>query len=69
MSRWSKKDPELEAMNEAILQNPGMSARELARLLGVSASTVTRRLPSLEEAGVLLAEDEKGKLWPFGKRR
>lgn len=69
MSRWSKKEPDLEAMNDAVAENPGMSARDLARLLGVSASTITRRLPSLEEAGILLAEDEKGRLWPFGKHK
>jgi len=26
-----------------------------------------RRLPSLEEAGYLYSEDERGGLWPFGR--
>jgi DNA-binding IclR family transcriptional regulator len=69
MSHWTKKESDLEAMNDTIVQNPGISARELARQLGVSASTITRRLPSLEEVGILLAEDDKGKLWPFGKQK
>ena len=40
-------------------------AAQLAAQLGVPTSTVTRRLPSLEEAGILLYEDEQGRLWPY----
>ncbi|MFM7173905.1 MAG: winged helix-turn-helix transcriptional regulator [Caldilinea sp.] len=56
-------------MAEKIEGQPGISASELARQLGVPTSTVTRRLPSLDEAGILLSEDEKGGLWPFKKRK
>ena len=69
MSAWGKKEPQYEDMAAIVTQTPGISARELARQLGVSASTVTRRLPSLEEAGILLTEDNKGGLWPFGKQK
>ena len=69
MAFWRKKEDEFEAMVELIEQQPGISARDLAQQLGVAPSTVTRRLPSIDEAGILLAEDEKGGLWPFGKHR
>lgn len=69
MAFWNKKEPEFEDMAEVIEQQPGISASELARQLGVTTSTVTRRLPSMDEAGILLFEDEKGGLWPFGKRK
>ena len=69
MAFWSKKEPEFEDMAALIEQEPGISASELARRLEVPTSTVTRRLPSLDEAGMLLREDEKGGLWPFGKRK
>ncbi len=69
MAFWSKKEPEFEEMAERIEQQPGISASELARQLGVPTSTITRRLPSLDDAGILVAEDDKGGLWPFGKRK
>jgi Mn-dependent DtxR family transcriptional regulator len=69
MAFWSKKEPEFEEMAELIEEQPGISASEVARQLGVSTSTVTRRLPSMDEAGILLFEDETGGLWPFGKHK
>ena len=69
MAFWSKKEPEFEDMAALIEQEPGISASELARRLEVPTSTVTRRLPSLDEAGVLLAEDDKGGLWPFKQHK
>lgn len=67
MAFWHKKEEDFGDMVELIEQQPGISARELARQLGVSASTITRRLPSMDEAGILLTEDSKGGLWPFSK--
>lgn len=69
MAFWSKKETEFEDMADVIEAQPGISASELARKLGLPTSTVTRRLPSMDEAGILLAEDEKGGLWPFGKQK
>ncbi len=69
MAFWNKKETEFEEMAEAIEAQPGISASELARRLGVPTSTVTRRLPSMDEAGIYLYEDDKGGLWPFGKRK
>jgi len=42
---------------------------QLARLLGVHRSTVQRDLPTLEEQGTLLMEDERGFLRLFRRRR
>ena len=68
MGFWRKKEVEFSDMNEVIQQRPGISINKLARLLGVPASTVMRRLPGMAEAGYLLYEDEKGKLYPFERK-
>jgi len=65
MAFWSTKRDEYAEMDRIIQENPGISPAELARLLGVARSTVQRRLPSLEEAGFLYSEDERGGLYPF----
>lgn len=66
MSFWRRKQAtEYAQMAQLIQAQPGLSAQALAQQLGVSTSTVIRRLPSLEEAGILLYEDEQGRLWPF----
>jgi DNA-binding IclR family transcriptional regulator len=41
----------------------------LARKMGMPRSTVKRDLPALEKAGILLAEDRRGRLALFGRRR
>ena len=69
MAFWHKKGDEREEMDRAIRRNPGIRPAELARQLGVSRSTVQRRLPSMEEAGYLYSEDERGGLWPFRRVR
>ena len=65
MAFWHKKEVDFEEMQALIKQQPGISAAELARLLDVDRSTITRRLPSLGEAGFLLYEDDTGGLYPF----
>ncbi len=68
MAFWRKKEKEFEELDRVIREQPGIRPAELARRLGVSRSTVMRRLPSLEEAGYLYSEDERGGLWPFKRR-
>ena len=68
MAFWLRKKTDFEKMFELIQQHPGVRPAELARLLGVSRSTILRRLPSMEEAGFLLYEDQSGGLWPFSTR-
>jgi DNA-binding IclR family transcriptional regulator len=50
---------------DTIEDNPGKKAGWIARLLGLDRSEVTRALPGMEKRGYLLAEDEKGGLWPY----
>lgn len=69
MAYWRKNDGSFDEMQQLIDQHPGMTATELARLLDVAPSTVQRRLPSMEEAGYLLAEDDRGGLWSFFKKK
>jgi DNA-binding transcriptional ArsR family regulator len=69
MAYWKSKQGEREAINRLIRQNPGISPAEIARRLGVARSTVLRQLPSLEEAGYLYSEDERGGLRYYKRRR
>ncbi len=68
MSFWRKSEPTFHKISEIVAQEPGVKPRKIATILGVYQSTVIRYLPSLEEAGILLSEDEKGGLWLFGFR-
>ncbi len=52
---------------EYVDRHPGSRPAAIAKDLGVSRATVTRTLPALEDAGRLLAEDNRGRLWPFRK--
>ena len=69
MAFWNKKRREFDRMDRIIRAQPGIRPAELARRLDVARSTVTRRLPSMEEAGYLYGEDERGGLWPFRRVR
>jgi predicted transcriptional regulator len=69
MAFWNTKKDDYQTMDKAIQAQPGISAAELARQLRLERSTVTRRLPSLEEAGFLYYEDNRGGLWPFGRKK
>jgi DNA-binding MarR family transcriptional regulator len=68
MAHWHCKEKDFEQMDHIIRQRPGIRPAELAREMNVARSTVTRRLPSLEEAGYLYSEDDRGGLWPFKRR-
>ncbi len=50
---------------EQLLSEEELTATELAALLGVPRSTVQRDLPELEEQGIRLEEDERGRLRLF----
>jgi len=68
MARKSQEG-RLEEIYETVNEHPGEKAGFIARLLGLDRSEVTRSLPALDESGFLLAEDERGGLWPFGKKK
>ena len=69
MAFWHSKRDERELMDQIIQQNPGIRPAQIARLLEIHRATVLRRLPSLEEAGYLYSEDERGGLWPFKRMK
>jgi Mn-dependent DtxR family transcriptional regulator len=69
MAFWRKKEQEFEMVDRMVNEHPGIKPAEIAKQLEVSPSTITRRLPSLEEIGYLYSEDERGGLWPFGRRK
>ena len=58
----------VEMIAQAVQSNPGKRVGFIARKLGLYRSSVTRALPALEEAGILLAEDDHGRLFYVGRR-
>ena len=58
-------DTKLENIYNKVQEHPGKKAGFIARLLGINRSEVTRSLPALEDKKLYIAEDEKGRLWPF----
>lgn len=64
------KRERLEQLAHVIQQHPeGISQSELARQIGVPRCTVKRDLPALEQMGILLAEDERGLLSLFRRKK
>jgi DNA-binding IclR family transcriptional regulator len=59
----------VEMIAQAVQGNPGKRSGYIAQKLGLPRSSVTRALPALEEAGILLAEDDRGRLFYVGRRR
>ena len=51
-----------EQIYRKIEEHPGKRAGFLARLLGLNRSEVTRILPTLQDKGLLVSEDDKGDL-------
>jgi len=54
---------------QAVQNNPGKPAGYIAQKLDLPRSSVTRALPALEKAGILLAEDDHGQLFYVGRRK
>jgi DNA-binding IclR family transcriptional regulator len=59
----------VQMIAQAVQSNPGKRAGYIAQRLGLSRSSVIRSLPALEEAGILLAEDGRGRLFYVGRRK
>ena len=56
----------LREIERLLRQHPeGLRQSEIARRLGLHRSTVMRDLPTLEEMGVLLVEDDRGRIGLF----
>lgn len=69
MAFWSSKKTDYEQTDAVIRTNPGITPAELARRLNKHRSTIGRRLTIMEQAGYLYSEDEKGRLYYFGRRK
>lgn len=67
---FGNKQGKAERLEQEIelLEEEALSAAQIADRLGVPRSTVMRDLPVLEDRGVLLQEDEDGKLSIFRRR-
>ncbi|MEN9934315.1 MAG: hypothetical protein RLZZ387_894 [Chloroflexota bacterium] len=62
---FGSKDAKAERLEQIVtlLERHGaLSQAEIAQQLGVPRSTVMRDLPQLEERGIYLHEDERGKV-------
>jgi hypothetical protein len=64
MGRRSDEE-RLLTIARAIRENPGRKPGWIARRLGIDNKTFMRALPLLEDRGVLLAEDEHGRVSHF----
>lgn len=62
-------DEKLKEIYNKVTEHPGKKPGFIARILGLNRSEVTRALPSLQERGLLVSEDDQGGLWPFNKRQ
>ncbi len=58
----------LDEIARYIEDHPDIKPIEIARGLRLQPSTVMRSLPALEEAGILLTEDDRGRLTLFRKQ-
>lgn len=66
MARKPKKE-HFEKIYQGVENNPGKRPGFIAQILNMPRSQVTRSLPTMQEEGYLLSEDEKGGLWVFKK--
>ncbi len=66
------RKPNVDRMQDvysAVQRYPGEKPGFFARLLGLQRSDVTRILPTLEDRGYYLSEDDRGGLWPFKHKK
>ena len=59
----------LQQVAQIIYEQPGHKSGEYARMMRTHRQTFNRLLVQLEDRGILFSEDDKGRLWPFGKSR
>jgi Mn-dependent DtxR family transcriptional regulator len=64
-----RTDPQrVQDIWQAVRQEPGIRPGRIAQKLDIPRSSVTRALPALDEAGMLLSEDRRGRLWPWKEK-
>lgn len=57
----------LKLIYRYVQQRPGIKPTEIARLLGMHRSAITRALAELDIHQLLVSEDDRGGLWPFNR--
>ena len=63
-----RADPQkVETFYNSVKRHPGKHKGFFARVLDWHRQKVERTLVQAEDEGLLLYEDEKGRLWPFGE--
>ncbi|MBL7200990.1 MAG: hypothetical protein ISS56_12660 [Anaerolineae bacterium] len=55
----------LQSIWQIVEQEPGIRPSRVAQKLGVPRSSVTRALPAMDDAGLMLSQSPKGGLWPW----
>jgi len=56
---------DLEELYDLIVRNPGLTISGLARLAGWSYQKMEYRLISLDAEGLLICEDDQGRIYPL----
>ncbi len=59
-----EKQKRLEQLTALVAQSQGINQAALARALGVTRSTINKDLIALEQRGVRLSQDYRGRLFP-----
>lgn len=59
----------LKEVSDLFQSKPGHRAGEYARMLKIHREELSRVLVQLNDRGIMLSEDEQGRLWPFNKNR
>jgi hypothetical protein len=57
----------LQKAEQLLHSQPGHKSGEYAQKIGCHRQIFNRLLVQLNDRGVLISEDDKGRLWPFGK--
>lgn len=56
------------AIHSTVLVHQGLTINEIAKQLGLRWDQVSSALPSMEHTGLLLSEDEEGRLYAHKKQ-
>jgi Mn-dependent DtxR family transcriptional regulator len=62
-------DDRLQTIAQTIRDNPNRKPGWIARVLGLDNKSMMRALAQLEDQGVLLAEDDRGRVSVIDQRR
>lgn len=55
----------LAAMYASVVNDPGLLPAQIGRVVGICNANVQRKLPVMEALGLLMWEDERGRIYPY----